>query len=81
MGQQVGSLSYGDLRAEIYDTNIPGEFKVAYRDSNGKMLEWSQLAGISTYRQREDEILARLRELAEGAPPKTVPDLGDWGEY
>ncbi|HZQ53613.1 MAG TPA: hypothetical protein VFB14_15535 [Bryobacteraceae bacterium] len=79
--QLVGTVPYGGLKAEIYSLNTPGEFKVVYLDSGGKVLEEAPLTGISTYHQREKDIVKRLRELSKGAPPKTIPDRGDSGEY
>lgn len=79
--QLVDTLTYADLKAEIYSTAMPGEFKVIYRDSSGQELEEVPLTGISTYKQREPEILDRLRALQEGAKPARTPDQGDPGEY
>ncbi len=79
--QQVGTLSVEGYKAQVYSTSTPGEFRVIYQDPAGKTLEEAPLTGISTYRQREPEILARLQELHDGAPPSRAPDLGDAGEY
>ena len=79
--QSVATLTLGNFKAEIFSTNIPGEFKVVYRDGSGKQVEEAPLTGISTYKQREPEILDRLRQLSEGARPESTPDLGDSGEY
>ncbi len=79
--QHVGTLNYRDCQADIYSTNMPAEFKVIYSDAGGKQLEEAPLTGISTYKQREAEILDRLQKLCEGAPPATTPDQGDSGEY
>jgi len=79
--QLVGTLTHGDYKAEIFSTNMPGEFKVVYQDPAGKELEEAPLTGISSYRQREGEISEHLRQLAHGSPPAKVPDLGDSGEY
>jgi hypothetical protein len=80
-GQLVGTLRHGPYKAEVFSLSIPGEFRVAYQNHAGETIEEDILAGISTYRQREHEIEDRLRELAAGAPPREVPDLGDAGEY
>lgn len=79
--QHVGTLNYKDCKAEIFSTEAPGEFKVIYSDAKGSHLEEAPLTGISTYKQREGEILDRLRQLCEGAPPVRTPDRGDSGEY
>ena len=70
-----------DYTADIYSLETPGEFKVVYRDATGKSLEEAPLTGVSTYRQREGEILDRLKQLHSGVPPEKLPDLGDAGEY
>ncbi len=76
----VGTLSHGEYTAEVFSTNIPGEFKVVYQDASGKQLEEAPLTGISSYRQRENEIREHLSRLAHGETT-AVPDLGDPGEY
>lgn len=79
--QLIETLRDEDVAAEIYSLAMPGEFQVVYRDASGKVLEEARLAGISTYKQREGEIRARLHDLAHGAKPAATPDLGDAGEY
>jgi len=79
--QLVGTLNYQDLKADIYSTSAPGEFKIVYLDAGGKQLEEAPLTGISTYKQREAEIIDRLRQFSEGAKPAETPYLGDSGEY
>jgi hypothetical protein len=79
--QLVGTLSYGDFKADIYSTSAPGEFKIIYHDASGNPIEEAPLTGISTYKQREAEILDRLRQFSEGAQPAKTPYLGDAGEY
>jgi len=79
--QHVGTLNYRDCQADIYSTSAPGEFRVVYSDAAGKQLEEAPLTGISTYKQREAEIVDRLRQLCEGAKPAPTPDQGDAGEY
>lgn len=79
--QLIDTLTYADLHADIYSMDLPGEFKVVYRDSAGKQLEEVPLTGISSYKQRKPEILARLQELKEGAKTERIPDRGDPGEY
>ena len=79
--QLVGTLTYGDFKAEVFSTNMPGEFRVAYQDASGKTMEEAPLTGISSYKQREGEIKERLQALADGTPPARTPDQGDAGEY
>ena len=79
--QLIGTLTYSGYKAEIYSTNLPGEFKVSYQDPGGKQLEEAPLTGISSYKQRETEIMERLKQLAGGAATNPRPDLGDAGEY
>lgn len=77
----VDTITSGKFRADIYSTSLPGEFRVVYRDGKGSVLEEAPLTGISTYKQRETEIVERLRKLAHGASPQKTPDRGDSGEY
>jgi hypothetical protein len=77
----VRTLSLGNLKAEIYSLNMPGEFCVVYSGADGKTLEEAPLTGISTYHQREPEIKERLAQLAAGAEPNRTPYRGDPGEY
>ena len=79
--QLVETLRDGNFKADIYSLSMPGEFNVVYRDPAGKVLEEAPLTGISTYKQRQPEILARLHALAHGAEPSANPDRGDPGEY
>jgi hypothetical protein len=80
-GELVATLTLDDFKADIYSLSIPGEFKVIYSAPDGKILEKSPLTGISSYKQREPEIMARLKQLSKGAKPASVPDRGDPGEY
>ena len=80
-GELIATLTHDDFKAEIYSLNMPGEFKVVYISPAGEMLEESPLTGISSYRQREPEIMARLKQLSKGAQPASNPDRGDAGEY
>jgi hypothetical protein len=79
--QQVGSFTRENLTANVYSTDLPGEFKVIYQDDAGKVLEEVPLTGISSYKQREQEILDRLQELSDSSRATPPPDLGDAGEY
>ncbi len=80
-GQLVGTVTHGDFKAEVYSTNLPGEFHVVYQDPAGHTLEEAPLTGISSYHQRASEISSRLQELAVGAPAQDTPYQGDAGEY
>jgi hypothetical protein len=80
-GQLVESFRDGGVRADIYSLSLPGEFQVVYRNAAGKVLEEAMFTGISTYKQRQPEILERLHALAHGAAPAAAEDLGDAGEY
>lgn len=79
--QLVGTVSYKDFKAEIYSSSVPGEFKAVYKNPSGERLEEAPLTGISTYHQREAEIVDRLRQFSEGAKPAQTPYQGDAGEY
>ncbi|MBV9156826.1 MAG: hypothetical protein JO097_11240 [Acidobacteriaceae bacterium] len=79
--RQVATLNHGDFKADIYSTELPGEFKVVYRNPDGSEIEEALLTGISTYHMREPDVLKRLEELSRGAQPSSQPDLGDPGEY
>lgn len=79
--QMVGTLNYQDWKAEIYSTSVPGEFRVVYLDPSGTEMEEAPLTGISTYKQREGEIIDRLRQFSTGAKPDKTPYQGDAGEY
>ncbi len=79
--QPLGQFEYGSVRAEIYSTNLPGEFNIVYRDASGKVLEQGLLTGVSTYRQRESEIMDRLKELSKGEAGPPSADLTSSGEY
>ncbi len=79
--QLVGSLKYGEYKADIFSTSMPGEFKVIYHDPRGNPVVEAPLTGISSYKQREREILDNLKRLSDGAKPPQTPDQGDAGEY
>lgn len=79
--QLVDTLTAGEYKAEVFSCRLPGEFRIVYQGPDNVTLEEGMLAGISSYKQRESEIVERLRQLSEGDPPRTVPDLGDAGEY
>lgn len=79
--QLVGTLNHDGYKADVYSSNVPGEFKIIYRDAAGRELEQTPMTGISTYHQREHEILHHLKQLSQGVPPGTPPNLEDSGEY
>jgi hypothetical protein len=80
MNTPLATLEQGSCKAEIYETALPGQFSIRYCDSAGTTLAEEQLTGVSSYRQREQEILARLEELCAGGNPKSG-ELSDAGEY
>jgi hypothetical protein len=77
----VGTLEHNHYKAEIYSTDIPGEFKVRYRKPNWKVIHEVPLTGISSYKQREHEIEEQLHRYAHGVKEEVAPDLEDAGEY
>lgn len=79
--QLVETFSDGDVQAEVYSLAMPGEFQVVYRGSGGSVIEETMLTGISTYKQREPEIRARLSELAHGGRRTGTPDAKAAGEH
>ena len=79
--QLVGTLQHSGYKADIFSTSMPGEFRVVYQDPAGETLVEAPLTGISSYKQRESEILDRLKRLSEGEKTPETPDQGDAGEY
>ena len=79
--QSVATFEYSGLKAEVYSCDLPGEFKIIFQDASGKTIEETPLTGVSTYRQREGEIMERLRQLSEGKTSAPPPDLASSGEY
>jgi hypothetical protein len=79
--QLVDTLTRGDWSAEIYSVSLPGEFEVVYRNGQGDEIERVTVTGVSSYHQREREIVARLEQLRKGGGSGEKPDLGDAGEY
>jgi hypothetical protein len=80
MNTPLATLEQGQCKAEIYETALPGQFSIRYCDSAGAVLAEEPLTGVSSYRQREQEILSRLQELCEGGKPQPA-ELADSGEY
>jgi hypothetical protein len=79
--QHVGTLTYAGWKADIFSTNLPGEFKITYQDPDGNQKEETPLTGVSSYKQRENEILEHLRALSSGLEEHPRHDLNDAGEY
>jgi hypothetical protein len=80
MSTPLATLEQDQCKAEVYEEALPGQFSIRYYDPNGAVLAEEALSGVSTYRLREQEILARLRELCEGGHIKSG-ELEDSGEY
>jgi hypothetical protein len=80
MDTPLATLEQGDCKAEIYETALPGQFTIRYVGASGQVLSEEQLSGVSSYRQREREILGRLGELCAGRHVKSA-ELSDSGEY
>lgn len=80
MDNPLATLEHGACKAEIYETALPGQFSIRYYDRVGKVLAEEELSGVSSYKQREQEILDRLQELCAGGEPKSA-ELSDSGEY
>lgn len=51
-----------------------------YIGSDGQVMAEDPLTGVSSYRQREQEIQQRLAELCGGKSPESA-QLADSGEY
>jgi hypothetical protein len=80
MDAPLAVLDNGKCKAEIYETALPGQFTVRYVDVKGATICEEPLSGVSSYHQREREILDRLQQLCEGEKPKSAV-LADPGEY
>lgn len=79
--QLVDTLRRSDWSVEIYSMSMPGEFHVVYRNALGEEVERATLTGVSSYHQREQEILKRLEQLRKGNARAAKPELDDAGEY
>lgn len=77
----IATLTSGSYKAEVYGCDLPGEFVVHFVDAEGNVLESSNMTGVSTYRQREKEIMERLQTFASGETPADPADLSASGEY
>ena len=80
MGTPLTTLVRGTCKAEIYEAALPGQFLVRYYDGKDVLLAEEELSGVSTYKQREAEILERIEELCKGDNPDSA-GLADSGEY
>ncbi|MBV8817745.1 MAG: hypothetical protein JO022_05255 [Acidobacteriaceae bacterium] len=80
MSTPLATLEQGGCKAEIYEEALPGQFSIRYFGPAGVMLAEEPLTGVSSYHQREQEILARLQELCAGGQPASA-ELSDPGEY
>lgn len=80
MDTPLTTLERGSCKAEIYEAALPGQFSVRFLSEDGTVLAEEPLTGVSSYRQREQEILDRLDEFCQGIAVKSEP-LSDSGEY
>lgn len=80
MSTLLATLENGGCKAEIYETALPGQFSIHYCDREGQLVAEEPLTGVSTYHQREQEILTRIQELCLGRDIKPG-QLSDAGEY
>jgi hypothetical protein len=80
MDEPLATIEGGKCKALIYEMPLPGQFTVRYVDEAGAVLAEEPLSGVSSYRQREDEIRDRLNELCGGNAVKSA-QLADSGEY
>jgi hypothetical protein len=80
MNTPLATLEKGQCKAEIFETALPGQFSIRYYGADGAVLAEEPLTGVSTYRQREQEIIARLEQLCSGGPVKPA-EFADSGEY
>lgn len=79
--EPIATLTSGVFKAEIFSGELPGEFTIRFLDGAGSVLEETKMSGVSTYRQRESEILERLQTFALGEEPAEPADLSASGEY
>lgn len=81
MSVPLATLEEGSAKAEIYESALPGEFSIRYLNREGKLIAEEPLTGVSTYRQREQEIRDRLLKLTSGEEVDDAAPLADSGEY
>ena len=77
----MATLTRSGWTADIYSMSMPGEFEVVYRNGQREEVERATVTGVSSYHQREEEILTRLEQLRTGDRSAPKPDLEDAGEY
>jgi hypothetical protein len=80
MDVPIATLEDGTCVAEIFETAMPGQFTIRYRRQDGSVLTEESLTGVSSYRQREQEIRSRLRKVCKGHGIDDAA-LSDSGEY
>jgi hypothetical protein len=80
MDTALATLEHGGCKAEIFESALPGQFSIRYSDANGDVLAEESLTGVSSYHQREKEIIARIGELCAGGRPRSG-ELSSSGEY
>jgi hypothetical protein len=80
MDEPIGTLEEGNCKAEIFSTDLPGQFTIRYRREDGSIVGEQSLSGLSSYRQREDEIRKQLNNVCMGKPIDDAA-LSDSGEY
>lgn len=80
MDTPLATVEHGTCKAEIYETALPGQFSIRYYDAVGTMVAEEELTGVSTYKQREKEIMERIQQICEGVTPDPA-ELSDPGEY
>lgn len=80
MDTLLTTLEHGKCKAEIYETTLPGQFSIHYTNDKGEVLAEEALTGVASYRQREEEIIARMDEFCKGMEPPPGA-LAASGEY
>ena len=73
--EPIATLTSGAYKAEIYSCELPGEFTIHFLDAAGALLEETTMTGVSTYRQRESEIMEHLQSFNVGAGTAAPVDL------
>lgn len=80
MDRPLATVEHANCKAEVYETELPGQFSVRYLNGKGQVAAEEPLTGVSSYRQREQEIRDRIDELCRGGQLDPTP-LSDSGEY
>lgn len=80
MDNPIATLEDGACVAEIFEAAMPGQFTIRYRGQDGTVLAEEPLTGVSSYKQREQEIRRRLNKICQG---HGIDEglLSDAGEY